>query len=242
MLLFQLERCIFHIQMRPLVTLNIRNKYHTKMKRSLHWIELKYNNLKNSSFSMYKLIHTNLERKEKESRLPSLMWHRGSVKPAPIASFLYSIFIRSTVDQDFRIFPFIAGATQAMSVISNALAAQNYEALNEFVDKRAIKVLKHRVDQLTPEQRRLIAIQPENSLIGIAKIQIIKTTDKNEVILQVTAVAMYSNSQPIDFLIPFYEIRNKLESMFKCAYVFQRRYRKGIGESWIAKLINHESF
>ncbi|XP_034171576.1 m-AAA protease-interacting protein 1, mitochondrial isoform X3 [Osmia lignaria lignaria] len=231
MLLFQLERCIFHIQMRPLVTLNIRNKYHTKMKRSLHWIELKYNNLKNSSFSMYKLIHTNLERKEKESRLPSLMWHRGSVKPAPIASFLYSIFIRSTVDQDFRIFPFIAGATQAMSVISNALAAQNYEALNEFVDKRAIKVLKHRVDQLTPEQRRLIAIQPENSLI-----------DKNEVILQVTAVAMYSNSQPIDFLIPFYEIRNKLESMFKCAYVFQRRYRKGIGESWIAKLINHESF
>lgn len=112
MLLFQLKRCIFHTQMRQLVTHNIRNKYHTKMKRSLYWIELKCHNLKNSSFSMYKLIHTNLDKKEKEIRLPPLMWYRGNFKPAPIAAYLYSLFIRSNVDETFRIFPFVAGATQ----------------------------------------------------------------------------------------------------------------------------------
>lgn len=145
-----------------------------------------------------------------------------------------------------------------MLVISKALAAQNYEALNEFVDKRAIKVLKHRVDQLTPEQREFLIIKPENFIVGISKMQVIKTTgnfikeirssffilcnfilDKNEIILQITTVALYSNCETIQLVLPIFEVKNKFESLFKCAYTFQRRYRKGIGDSWIAKLISH---
>lgn len=46
-------------------------------------------------------------------------------------------------------------------VISEALSKQNYEALDGIVSPKAIKVLKHRVDRLTPSQQELLNINPQ---------------------------------------------------------------------------------
>lgn len=41
------------------------------------------------------------------------------------------------------------------------MSKQNYEALDGIVNPKAIKVLKHRINRLTPGQQELINIDPE---------------------------------------------------------------------------------
>lgn len=46
--------------------------------------------------------------------------------------------------------------------ISTALNMQDYEALNGIVKEKAIKILRHRVDRLTPKQRKLLIVNNES--------------------------------------------------------------------------------
>lgn len=49
-----------------------------------------------------------------------------------------------------------------MVAISTALNTQDYEALNGMVKEKAIKILRHRVDRLTPKQRELLIVDEES--------------------------------------------------------------------------------
>lgn len=49
-----------------------------------------------------------------------------------------------------------------MVAISTALNTQDYEALNGMVKEKAIKILRHRVDHLTPKQRELLIVDEES--------------------------------------------------------------------------------
>lgn len=49
-----------------------------------------------------------------------------------------------------------------MIAISTALNMQDYEALNGMVKEKAIKILRHRVDRLTPRQRELLIVDNES--------------------------------------------------------------------------------
>lgn len=42
---------------------------------------------------------------------------------------------------------------------------QDYEALNGIVKEKAIKILRHRVDHLTPSQRELLVINYESFVL-----------------------------------------------------------------------------
>lgn len=49
-----------------------------------------------------------------------------------------------------------------MVAISTALNTQDYEALNGMVKEKAIKILRHKVDRLTPKQRELLIVDEES--------------------------------------------------------------------------------
>ncbi|CAL7937015.1 unnamed protein product [Xylocopa violacea] len=141
MLLFKLERCAFYTQIRQLAALHIHGKVQINKKSMYHFTEYKYSNLSNPNLCVQRLCSTNPGNQQKESLKPFIWQHREI--DFAIYNVLFSyIKIITCVDATFGLMEFLKEAYQALLVISQALAAQNYEALEGLVNGRTIKLIK----------------------------------------------------------------------------------------------------
>ncbi|XP_017879282.1 m-AAA protease-interacting protein 1, mitochondrial [Ceratina calcarata] len=232
LLLVRLERCAFHTQMRQLVTLRMCSRALVKTDAAFR-DRVECNNINLSNLGAYRSINTNPQRRSEDFHLPPLMWQKTPMSLFPLFNICMSyLIIRTTIDREFRLKDFVNGARQAISVISNALATQNYDMLDGIVKERSIKILRHRVDRLTQTQRELISVDL-NRLLSIPGFMTIRKTKGDETIVEIDLLGVNVrdvnentlNASPIRFIF--------------CYYTFQRKYADGVGGAWTAKVVNH---
>lgn len=230
--LVRLEKCAFHTQIRQLITYGTCGS--SPVKRSAGFqdrVKCSYLNL--SNLGAYRSINTNPQRRFEDFHLPPLMWQKSPMVLFPLFNICTSyLIIRTTIDRDFRLKEFVNGARQAITVISNALATQNYDTLDGIVKERSIKILRHRVDRLTDSQRQLIGVDP-SKLLSIPGLMAIRRTKGNETIVEIDLLGV--NVRDIDEKMLD---MNAIRFIF-CCYTFQRKYADGVGGAWIAKVVNH---
>ncbi|CAK9819631.1 hypothetical protein ANTPLA_LOCUS10316 [Anthophora plagiata] len=192
----------------------------------------KYLNGANTNLVLNRYVSEN---KSRESyRLPPLIWqHPNIAKLAIFDTLLTYVFLRATLDKEFRLKTFLDGAKQAMLVISNALGAQNYEILESLVHERTLKLLKNRVSRLRPDQRQLIPIKQNNFMCVPGNISIKKRDDNK--IVEIATLGLYIQGD-INYVV------QQKESIGFANYVFQRTYvyeESWTGGPWTVRSITH---
>ncbi|XP_046435539.1 uncharacterized protein LOC124187210 isoform X2 [Neodiprion fabricii] len=70
----------------------------------------------------------------------------------------------SRIDQEFDLNEFINGSQQAVCVVSNALAREDYESLDGLVTPDAIEILKGNISRMSEEQKAEIALDSKEFL------------------------------------------------------------------------------
>ncbi|XP_003490622.1 uncharacterized protein LOC100747853 [Bombus impatiens] len=223
-MLFRLKKCVLPIQMRQLVMFHTNNTAQLKIKTIYHLREPKYSNIINPSLNVRRLLHS-----ENQSRLPPLMFGYPKQWNFFEAMQLYFI-LNSSIDPEFRIQDFIIGAHQALIAISTALNMRDYEALNGMVKEKAIKILRHRVDRLTPRQRELLLIDDESLVFLPYFIKLRRNKDNNDAVVHIGIQGLFTKS----FL--------DRDSYVYIHYIFERMYKNGVGSEWIVRLVSHTSF
>lgn len=242
MILFALRKCAFRVQMCQLVTYNMCNENLMKMKGLHYSKEVKYMNFKNPNFIVYKYISTNPA--TKEVTIPRLM-QCTSVEFSPFLIFLWYLPLRLHIDPSFKIFEFLKGAGQAITVISNALAVQNYEILHNMVQERTLKLLKRRVDLLSEQQRKLLPINIDNNYLFpfffIYDVNMRHNEDGTEITLDIAVAGCQKRSDCTDELTVFEDgfIKQFGRQSLCYTYIFRRKYINGDGGPWMVKLVSY---
>ncbi|XP_076760532.1 m-AAA protease-interacting protein 1, mitochondrial [Xylocopa sonorina] len=236
MLLVGLKRCALHTQIRQLATLYTHGRIEMYERSMCHLTRFKYAKLSNPTLSVQRLYSTNPEMERKGTTLPRLMWQPRNLDILPIVNFCISYcIIRATIDRSFRLLEFFKGVKQALIVISHALASQNYDALDGMVKERTLKILKHRVDHLTPNQRRMIAIEPELMFVLPKFMTIKRRKDLNETIVEIEVNGIYLTKLDDSMSI----VKHVEKHSVYVSYKFERKYKDGTGGLWVARIVNH---
>ncbi|KAL2712195.1 uncharacterized protein V1478_018430 [Vespula squamosa] len=186
-----------------------------------------------------------IEKKERKEILPQLI-------PGPIITtysifntikmrFLQSFIVALINDTDFKLRDIMDSAKKAASVVSIALSNKDYNSLYNLIDSTVLEILKRKVDTLTEEQRKLIAMTEESIFLCFPYNLscVINSEDSITVILEL--VIHYAPGIDLkDILskskfIQFTRIENKCVSN----YTFTRDYVRGRNTYWIITHLNH---
>ncbi|XP_076237329.1 m-AAA protease-interacting protein 1, mitochondrial [Calliopsis andreniformis] len=243
MLALIFRKYILRAPIRRFSTAIINNRDPVKRNAIYYWTDTKCNKCVNH-VTIYKRFNST---SKEADHLPPLM---GSDNISQF-SFIYCFgwiwtipYILIAVDPDFRPFEHLTGAKHAMIIISDALAAQNYEALEGLVAEKTLEILKKNVSSLTESQRTLIAMS-KGLLIKTVPTSIdieSKNTDNdNETIIAISYIADYISGTSFDNTKPLAELflPDQENSFVRCTYKFERKYKNGKGDSWIATVVNH---
>nr|XP_050863525.1 uncharacterized protein LOC127069900 [Vespula vulgaris] len=185
------------------------------------------------------------KKKEKKEFLPQLI-------PGPIV-MTYSIFntlkmrflqllIPSlTKDSEFKLRDIMDSARKAASMVSIALANKDYNSLYNLVDISVLQILKSKVDTLTEEQRKLIAMTEESIFLCFPyNLNFIMDSEDNATVV-LELVIHYAPGVDLNDIfskskfIQFTRIEHKCVSN----YTFTRDYTQGKDTYWIITHLNH---
>ncbi|XP_033323633.2 uncharacterized protein LOC117218967 [Megalopta genalis] len=191
---------------------------------------------------------------DKFTYLPPLM-NIPLYKLPTMHSFLNRIVctykFRTAIDNTFNLEEFTAGSLHAITTISQALAAKDYEQLNGLVDELVIDMLKKRVDLLTTEQRELIPVTDKNLFWYYIYDMDIKDCrvalgKRCETLIEVSLLGYYSRELDVDFTdrqnyskTVINAIGRRVIHILMFNYTFQRCYYNDAGGPWIATVVNH---
>ncbi|KAK1131009.1 hypothetical protein K0M31_017312 [Melipona bicolor] len=225
-MLLRLKKYVLHSQIRQFITFHMNNTTQMKMKTTQYCRELKNSNLINASFNIHRLFFTE---NQNQNLLPPLMT-KVVPKDNLLKIFWTYHYIRRTIDHEFNNQIIMQGVKQAIFVISEALSKQNYEALDGIVSPKAITVLRHRVNRLTPSQLELLNINPDFLGFFTRSLSAKRMKDSTNAIVEVAIHGMTMMGIPVE-----------RQSYIYFCYVFQRKYKDGMGGPWIVKLVNHTS-
>ncbi|XP_043487858.1 uncharacterized protein LOC122514851 [Polistes fuscatus] len=163
----------------------------------------------------------------------------------PIMELLIPII---TKDPEFNLRDLLRSTRSAASIVSIALSNKDYDSLYNLVDSNLLNILKTRIDTLTEEQRKLIAMKEENITAFMAYD------------LNITRIYNNEEKQRVEFILighyvpgfnmnEFFEaqVKDRIEKYtilrqkksFVCNYVFSRDYCANQESDWIIKHINH---
>ncbi|XP_014230529.1 uncharacterized protein LOC106654908 [Trichogramma pretiosum] len=128
--------------------------------------------------------HCSSESQKNHVLLPALTDDQKLVWPAFFKtwkSFFTSNFvITPQLDKDFNIQDFSEGAKQALSVVTKALASEDYDSISDLVSGDCLQKLRQKISSLTPQQRFLIAVEKEDIYITFPyDIEVISGRDHN---------------------------------------------------------------
>ncbi|XP_015177155.1 PREDICTED: uncharacterized protein LOC107066745 [Polistes dominula] len=159
------------------------------------------------------------------------------------------LFVRFiTKDPEFELPILLTNTKKAASIVSIALANQDYDSLYNLVDNNLLNLLKTRIDTLSDEQRKLIAMNEENITLFMAydlKFRRIYNTEEKKRV-ELTLVGHYIPGFNVHEFFD-QKVKDRLERLlilkkqktFVCNYVFSRDYCDDLESHWIIKHINH---
>ncbi|XP_047367148.1 uncharacterized protein LOC124955966 isoform X2 [Vespa velutina] len=154
----------------------------------------------------------------------------------------YEIFIPFIIkDTDFNIKDIMESAKKAASMVSIALSNKDYDSLENLVDDYVLDILKLKVNTLTEEERKLIAMTEENILLCLPyNINfLIESEEKKTVELEF--IIHYSPDINIKEEIKNQKFIHFIKNGHKCVsnYIFKRDYIQDRNTYWIIKHLNH---
>ncbi|KAI4497311.1 hypothetical protein M0802_007558 [Mischocyttarus mexicanus] len=153
-----------------------------------------------------------------------------------------------TGDSEFEVKKITQTSKSAASLVSVALSNQDYDSLNGLVDSDLLDILKVRIDALTEEQRKLIAMEESSIMFSIPynlNISKISNTEKIHRV-EFSFVSHYIPGFNAEELIRA-DGNNKIEKIttlsqkkkFVSNYIFTRDYSADRESYWIITHINH---
>ncbi|KAK0090648.1 hypothetical protein PV325_009391 [Microctonus aethiopoides] len=161
------------------------------------------------------------------------------------AYYLHGV-IKSRLDSEFNMPEFIEGSKQAVVVVSEALAREDYDSLSELVDSKVINELRNKISTLTQEQKNLIAIRLDDIYGSFPhSIRVFDSSDDGEKTFAEISMVYYSLRglrelreqnivPPLEMgLMPEYQ-----DKIFLSNYKFRRDYTNGNTEPWIVSMCN----
>ncbi|XP_012136531.1 uncharacterized protein LOC100883021 isoform X2 [Megachile rotundata] len=114
------------------------------------------------------------------------------------------------------------------------------------VQERTLKLLKRRVDLLSEQQRKLLAIDISKNYpipaFFIYDVNTRESKDESEKILDITVAGWQKRNDYIEDKIRMLEegpIKHIGRNTLTYIYVFRRKYINGTGGPWMAKLISY---
>ncbi|KAJ8679276.1 hypothetical protein QAD02_015063 [Eretmocerus hayati] len=157
------------------------------------------------------------------------------------------LIIQPRMDNDFTIEEFLDGSKYAMSTVSHALAAENYDSIRNLVSPEALQTARNKINTLSSEQKQLIAVNKDDIYVTFPyEIGIMYDDDRaDQKFVEITTVyhslrglarmRAEDKEPPINMgMLP--EYRNLL---FVSNYRFIREYTEGVESSWTINMINH---
>ncbi|XP_008210384.1 uncharacterized protein LOC100116759 [Nasonia vitripennis] len=187
-----------------------------------------------------------------EVRLPALTDDAPVIWPSffrTLSNFIQCNFvIKPYMDNDFNLPDFLDGTKQALSVVSSALAREDYDSIQDLVDKETLAKTRQKISTLTAEQKQLIEIHKDDIYLTFPyQVGIMFDNDDkaNQRFVEIMVIfhslrglkrmRAENKEPPLNMgLLPEYQ-----KLMFICNYRFIREYTKGVESSWTVNLINH---
>ncbi|KAG5317006.1 MAIP1 protein, partial [Acromyrmex heyeri] len=206
---------------RIVASVTYRNKMRTKIAQQYNETNL----LSSSTSNVTCRIYCTESNSKPHVSLPMLVTNVEPFKISFLMPFrlLFFSFKIPQIDKEFSISETDQGIIYAITVISNALANENYDSLEGLVAEEMIEILRTKIETLSSEQRSLIAVNKES--IAFQFLSDIST--KTDMAERKSAFTFADMSNFTKILV--------------CNYTFTRKYVNNIGGSWIATFVNHYS-
>ncbi|XP_035730415.1 uncharacterized protein LOC118445293 [Vespa mandarinia] len=194
------------------------------------------------------IIYRNFSQNEKNMRkivLPQLI-------PGPIyitQSFFnfikiqwYEVCIPFIIkDSDFKIKDIMESVKKAASMVSIALSNKDYDSLENLVDDYVLDILKLKVNTLTEEERKLIAMTEENILLCLPYNIKCSIESEEKKTVELEFIIHYLPGINIKEEIKSQRFINFIKTDHKCVsnYTFKRDYMQDRDTYWTIKHLNH---
>ncbi|XP_018376473.1 PREDICTED: uncharacterized protein LOC108769784 [Trachymyrmex cornetzi] len=219
-----------------------RNKMRTKIARQYNETNLLSSSIPNVATCR---IYSTESDSEPRVSLPMLVTNVEPFKPSfliPFRLFFFSFQTIPQIDKEFSISETLQGIRYAITVISKALANENYDSLEGLVAEDMIEVLRTKIETLNSEQRWLIAVNEKDIAFQILSDISAETDIYNSI--QIKTIFHYipgmGEKKKLEPASTFTDI-SKFGDMLICNYIFTRKYVNNVGGSWIATFVNHYS-
>ncbi|KAG5313435.1 MAIP1 protein, partial [Acromyrmex insinuator] len=227
---------------RIVASVTYRNKMRTKIAQQYEYNET--NLLSSSTSNVTCRIYCTESDSKPHVSLPMLVTNVEPFKTSFLMPFrlLFFSFKIAQIDKEFSISETDRGIIYAITVISNALANENYDSLEGLVAEDMIEILRTKIETLSSEQRSLIAINKESIVFQFLS-DISTKTDKDHSV-QIKMILHYipgmAERKNRKSAFTFADM-SKFTNILVCNYTFTRNYVNNIGGSWIATFVNHYS-
>ncbi|KAK0168551.1 hypothetical protein PV327_002337 [Microctonus hyperodae] len=163
----------------------------------------------------------------------------------PSAYYLHGV-LKGRLDPELNMPEFVEGSKQAVVVVSEALAREDYDSLSGLVDSKVIDKLRIKISALTQEQKNLIAIRLDDIYGSFPySIRVFEGGEENDKTFAEIAMVFYSLRglrelreqnivPPLQMgIMPEYQ-----DKIFLSNYNFRRDYTNGNTEPWIVSMCN----
>ncbi|XP_011864708.1 PREDICTED: uncharacterized protein LOC105560314 [Vollenhovia emeryi] len=184
-------------------------------------------------------IYSTKSDSEPEVSLPMLVDGANIYTPNflfPLRFFFKFFWTIPQIDREFDLHEVHTGVKHAVTVISKALANQDYDSLEGLVEEDVIQVLRAKIETLSPEQRSLIAINKED-IVQFLFCDVIVVADKEHSIEIKTLCTYFPAGRYKD--LTKLSINTMLSANLFCNYTFIRKYVNNVGSPWIVTFVNH---
>ncbi|KAG5317424.1 MAIP1 protein, partial [Pseudoatta argentina] len=222
---------------RIVASVTYRNKMRTKIAQQYNETNL----LSSSTSNVTCRIYCTESDSKPHVSLPMLVTNVEPFKTSFLMPFrlLFFSFKIPQIDKEFSISETDRGIIYAITVISNALANENYDSLEGLVAEEMIEILRTKIETLSSEQRSLIAVNKES--IAFQFLSDISTKTDKDHSVQIKIILHYIPGMAERKSAFTFADMSKFTKILVCNYTFTRKYVNNIGGSWIATFVNHYS-
>ncbi|XP_024890561.1 uncharacterized protein LOC112466609 [Temnothorax curvispinosus] len=219
-----------------------RNKMRTKIARQGDGSNLLSASCSSPSIAACRVYSTESDSEPRVS-LPALVDGAEMFNPSlilPFRFFFLSFFQIPRIDKEFLLSETLNGTKYAITVISKALANEDYDSLEGLVAEDMIEVLRTKIETLSSGQRWLIAVNEEDIVFNVLGDIAVTTDEEHSIEIKTICHYIPEKAKKQQRLQTMTDIL-KLEDLVMCNYTFTRKYVNNIGGPWIATFVNHYS-
>lgn len=182
---------------------------------------------------------------ERPPRPLRLMDYKKLRWPNPINSlknYLFAALIQISFDKEFSMNSFLAGAEQAIAVVSDLVSRGHFDELEGLVTREAVQEVSHNYNSLSAMQRKFVAVNTKDIFLRfIYEIGMIFDDETQRRFVEITTVFQglhgLDNAR-MQHEYQYFQHLNR-DAAYVCNYRFIREYTKGKDDSWTINKLNH---